>query len=151
MWRDGEALVIHSQATFPHRCIYTNEPTEIRRRQKLSWSYAIDVTHRQLPLEFGVCEARQRQIARLRGQRTMIALACFTPGFIALVLISLGYVSCVALIVVAVSLLASAIAFERAWNVGDAFQFRAVKSSYFWLKGAQPPFLNSLPEWPGLG
>jgi hypothetical protein len=32
MWRDGPLVVMHVRATFPDRCVFTNEPTESLRR-----------------------------------------------------------------------------------------------------------------------
>lgn len=60
MWSDGPLVVMHQRATFPDRCVFTNEHTEIRRRQNVPWSYAIDVSSRILELHFGVCEVKQR-------------------------------------------------------------------------------------------
>src|SRR5262245_20300823 len=50
VWRDGEMLVVHSQATLPFICIETGEPAFGYRAFVLDWTYSFDLWRRQQQL-----------------------------------------------------------------------------------------------------
>lgn len=153
LWRDGNYLVMHLDADFPARCLATNEPTSIRRKQSLSWCYPIDWNTRTLPLEYFISPAEQQRMKRTRRIGLIVA------GVVAVVMIVAWQIPAAAVglhlgrlraILFGCLMVAFFSSLGKVWKPGLSLQFVRARKSYLWLSGPKPAFLNSLPTWPGL-
>jgi hypothetical protein len=149
IWRDGPLLVMHEAAIFPNRCLITGEETPERRSQNVAWYYPIDWSTRTMRVEYALSTVARQQIRSRRTIASLISAAgalvlligLFGPAWI---LESIGGWGIFASIVGIVAGLSVVI------NAGRVLRFQKVRYPYFWLQGSQPPFLNSLPQWPGM-
>jgi hypothetical protein len=153
LWRDGRHLVMHLDARFPPRCLTTNEPGTILRKETVNWCYPIDWGMRQLVVEYFISPTEKARIARVRGQGLMLA------GVSLLLIILLMGVSLSSPRFGSIDswlffffLLGGAIlvGLSKAWRAGKHLEFVQARKSYLWLTGPNEAFLSSLPAWPGL-
>jgi len=149
IWRDGNCLVIHEQASFPLRCLLTNEPQEERVLQTLTWSYPIDWSSRRTEIRFGLS---QSALATIHRQRMIALIVAGISLSLLAVLFITGLMDRFGngwLIFFLVTLIIAAL--KISWDRKGLLVFQSAKQKYLWLKGAKRPFLESLPQWPGIG
>ena len=150
MWREGKWLVMHREATFPPRCIFTNEPTETFGKQSITWAHLNDLRGQTVKLHYGLTTAKR---SRLRWTLTIAIVVDVVAFASALLLVGLSeqlelgrhWIGPVGLI------LAGIIGgtLKVAWNTVNPLNYVRSKRSYVWLSGAGASFLDSLPAWPG--
>ena len=150
MWRDGKWLVMHREAEFPPRCIFTNLEAETYGKQSISWAYLNDWRGQTVKLNYGLTMASRDRMRRMLAIVILVAVAAFAMIFLLVgvrvnadgPLAALGPLFLLCLLVIGVSL-------KFAWNAVNPLNYVSSKKSYVWLSGAGMPFLNSLPPWPG--
>lgn len=150
LWRDGSLLVLHRAAEFPRRCIFTNAATDARHRQTLKWTLAVEWIEADLELDYGVTAAlrvrltqRRRLASWTAGLSFLLAIGCgwFAPragdfgAVLGCGLIGFGMLLVMSLVLLRLS--------------GEFLTISRISPSYYWLEGAGPAFLRSLPAWRG--
>lgn len=153
LWREGKYLVMHLNSGFPLRCLATNEPTDIRRTQTISWCYPIDWNTRSLKVEYFISPTELARRKRVRRIGLLVAGVVFLAA-VALWQIPAGATFLqferwgpLAYIGLAVAFFGGAV---KAWQPGVQLQFVRARKSYLWFSGPGAAFLDSLPIWPGL-
>lgn len=150
VWRDGNLLVMHRDATLPAICLKTGAPASHWLVQKIGWQDSwFAITSHQYELRLPLSARRYWLATRLRWW-----------------LLGLGAVAILLLVVVGMQLdrLPDGISprqsifgvaslavtlFVVAYNVGTAVTPRRFRGDYIWLSGADSRFLAQLPPWPG--
>src|SRR5689334_15396307 len=64
MWRDGKWLVMHREAEFPLRCIFSNLEAETFGKQSITWAHLNDLRGQTVKLNYGLtfaCRSRMRR------------------------------------------------------------------------------------------
>jgi hypothetical protein len=149
VWRDGDSLVIHETGCFPDRCVLTNEPERARYQQLIQWSYPIDWYQRKHTFEFGLSDEGLRQWSIKRRWIKRIQAGTFLL-FMTIFFFNTARERWSNFLVITIPTLIVALLILRASESPALLSFRKHKDGYFWLRGAKPPFLNSLPPWPGV-
>lgn len=148
IWRDGDSLVIHETGIFPDRCVLTNEPERSRYQQIIQWAYPIDWYQRKHTFEFGLSDAGLRQWNSKRRRIKWIQAGTFLL-FMAIFFFNTARERWSNFLVITIPTLIVALLILRASESPALLSFRKHKNGYFWLRGAKPPFLDSLPPWAG--
>ncbi len=148
VWRDGKAIVVHVDAKFPPRCLKTNDPSELEHTQKITWSYMFDWWQRRNYFSYALASylwKRNRLIRQIGIILMVLGLLLFIGSFL-LARVDADYGT--------VAFFISLVSFVIGWNTvtrwGNYLKFVKANKSYLWLKGAGRPFIESLPQWPGL-
>ena len=139
MWRDGKLLVAHRDVVFPRICVRTNEPAQRYRRVSLSWSYPIDWSGRFVTFHVGMCEACWRRYRRRRVAGWLLVIGAAISLYVTIVM------GIPVLPLLAIPLICTGIYLSNGAQV-----FLAVKRGrppYYWIRGAHPSFVASLPDW----
>jgi hypothetical protein len=149
VWRDGNLVVIHRRAAFPPVCIHTGEGATFWRKYALVWSYPIDWSARRLYLHLPLCEACYRSYQRTWwfGVLTIwLPAAALIATLAAIEVIPprarIGMVPLWLICTVGIGLGGLV-----RWWTDAGLGFVRVREPYFWLKGADPRFLDHLPPW----
>jgi hypothetical protein len=143
-WRDGEHLVVHPDAVLPPFCIKTGQAAERTILYKLHRSFVLDRTTRRLTLNVPVSQVGYRLYTSAWRKAALSTVV----GGVALVLL---------LLVLSNGTLINIARYGTfVWTVGlaarsiflwDLLQFVRARSPYLWLSGANPRFLQQLPDW----
>ncbi|HEX4870110.1 MAG TPA: hypothetical protein VFV15_05230 [Moraxellaceae bacterium] len=164
-WRDGKQVVLRRGADFPHRCVRCNAPgTPRARAQRFYWHspwlyllviinilvYAVValLARRSVKLHPALCDAHRRE--RRNATLLVIALVIGGVGLLGAALdldasgsplqpYALGAVPAVMLLAIAVA----------AWKLRTLTAAR-IDADEVRVRGVGRPFLDSLPEYPGV-
>lgn len=141
MWCDGSSLVMHQRALFPARCLITGAYTGKRYRQIVVCKNGL--ASRTMTADFGLAPPEKR---RLWWRRLLAMAVCFAP-FVLLILIPYEQTRFIAFFGIMVICGPMLIVLDI--TVGRLLKFEKAERSYYWLRGAGKPFLDTLPQWPG--
>ena len=162
LWRDGKKLVVAAGATFPNRCLKTNQATQQRVTRTLTycpvWIWLLfgalgaALSSRKMRLELPI----GAQWLALRWTMRLVGVAMIGLGFlvfaVSILVISGNANSAPGAILAAVGL-AIMISGVLCTAMGNGFFIKATfideGNRHAWLKGVAPSFLASLPQWPG--
>jgi hypothetical protein len=148
VWRDGDQIVMHPQATLPRFCVVTGEPARFGYYLEIAWSYPLDVTTRTLAL-YVPLSAEVHQLCRSRRRMALGGfLAAALAAGLALYRSDLAGAGgiCVALAILGV---VGLVAFYVYVQYSQFLYFAGLDGEYFRLKGADRRFLDRLPDWSG--
>jgi hypothetical protein len=161
LWRDGKKLVCSRNASFPGRCVKSNQPTDNRIRKTLSycppWAYiifgaliAIAFT-RKMEVEFAIEQrwVTRRTIHALVGVGVTLLGMAFVfipiaasgenePGAVGAVCMLLGMV-----------FFFGGLLYALLGGRHISVTYIDDTKEHAWIKGAHPDFLASLPQWSG--
>ena len=149
VWRDGPLLVFHLHASLPLRCVYTNEPCDLRRTQSLSYTEPWKPIPKAARFDYGVASNVESQDSR---KKTIAGICFILSAAICIGIVNLAGPNSAAQEWLHWPLLVfGLIGFISLVFVVNKKQLKYARfeKSYLWLKGAGPAFLDSLPEWPG--
>jgi hypothetical protein len=148
VWRDGEQIVMHPEATLPRLCVVTGEPARFGYYLEIAWSYPLDVTTRTLAL-YVPLNAEVHYLCRLRRRMAIGGfLAAAGAAGVAMYRSDLAGTGgvCVALAILGV---VGLVAFYVYVQYSQFLYFAGLEGEYFRLKGADRRFLDRLPQWHG--
>ena len=158
IWRSGKLLVMHKNAVLPDRCVKTNKPTSgVRLKRKLYWHhpalyllvlvnvllYAIVAlcVRKNAKIEIGVTQ----EILTQRKKAIFAAWICCLGG-IALFIFGVANLDShgIFLLFGVILFLAGLI-----WGAvkTPVVSPARIDTDYVWLKGVNPNYLASFPEW----
>jgi hypothetical protein len=148
VWRDGDHIVMHKDATLPSLCVRTGKPTRHRVAVEAPWlhrSFKFYITSRRLVVP--LAERWRRNAVWCRQNMLLWTFGLFFGAFaIAGTLhntfawnLEVPTVLCAAAVFMALTIWAC--------MVGDPLSFERSEGHYVWLRGADKRFLEHLPEW----
>jgi hypothetical protein len=145
VWRDGEYLVIHTNAHLPPICIETGQPATHTWNLDLTWNYPIDWSTRVLRMRLPLC---RNSYHKHMTRRFFCALAFIVPiscwsGSIFLFQGNLPDTLFWGLVGLSISGMVMGALILR----DKPLRFVRVSGRHLWLRGASPLFLEKLPEW----
>jgi hypothetical protein len=149
-WRDGKWLVMHREAEFPPRCIFTNLEAETYGKQSITWAYLYDLRGHAVKLRYGLTIASRNRMRRMLAIAIIVDIVIFAlmSLLVGVRLNSDGPLAAFGPLFL-VFVLLFGVTIKIAWNAFNPLNYVSSKKSYVWLSGAGSPFLNSLPTWPG--
>lgn len=148
VWRDGDFLVLHDQATLPFFCVVTGEPAFRFRTFVLDWTSSFDFWRRQQQLLLPLSKEAYR---RFRQRENMATAALVVPIFTLVhVYLTCGSSLAPAWYLALVGMFMGGLVWAEILRRKDRklLRFVAKKDRYLWIVGADPRFLAQLPDWP---
>ena len=159
VWRDGSVLVMRREAELPDRCVKCNEPAEAPKlKRKLTWHhpalyliifvalliYAIVamVIRQTATVEIGLCE-RHRSRRKQNILITIVALLLSVAAFAVSINVSDGMYALAGLALLLGGTIYGIVSIR-------VITPSKIDSSFVWIRGITPDYLNLLPQWPGL-
>ncbi|WP_254508416.1 hypothetical protein [Anatilimnocola floriformis] len=149
VWRQGDLVVVHQSLNLPERCIWTNEPT--KRRFTVRFTYYTWLGLRGWQLDFAYSFSRTALWRMMR--KVLTGLAMFTgsvganAGIITLESYNYFQFDWLAPLFVITAIVGCMLAYRAS---REPLSLVYHEQGYFCLRGAKEPFLESLPNWPGL-
>lgn len=160
LWREGNLLVMHKEATLPDRCVKSNQPCQRRLRRNLSWHHpAISLSilagvliyiilaailTKKATIQIGLSDewfSRRRRRIATAWVIVLAGLAMVVLGFsaqnysVSPLLVFGGFISPLIGLIFG-TLTARMVAPKR------------ITDQYVWIKGVHPDFLAELPPMP---
>lgn len=151
IWREGNCVVIHPTASFPRRCVLTNEPEAERRHEDIAWSQLLAVAVRHQTFEYSLSAAGVAQRKRQRIRVILFQSSVFIFFALTVFGTTFRHGSIVHFLPIALFVLGITTALILFQREGQLLVFRSCRQGYFWLTGPKTPFLDTLPAWPGFG
>jgi hypothetical protein len=163
IFQKGKLLIVHNMATFPDRCVKSNEPTTERLKRKLSWHHPLIFLLLLVNLLIYVLVAmivRKTAVlqiplaARYKAARIRWMLIAWSMALLSLALFVVGLATTdqVADALSAFLLLQFPLAIIAALFIGlfgcRVIYARKIDDQYVWIGGTGEEFRRSFPEWP---
>lgn len=146
VWRDGNRLVIHCQATLPRFCLMSGQPARYGYPLKIIWNRGLEFSRRTLDLDAPLSADIHRRyrfrrwlaIGGFLASLAWLSFAIYLHEIVgrSVVSLSLGFTA-----------VASATSFFTYCYYSQLLYFVAAQGDYLWLKGADRRFLARLPPW----
>lgn len=158
VWRSPKLLVLRRDAELPDRCVRCNGPAHgYRLKRKLYWHppayyllillsiliYAVVaiIVRKKATVHIGLCEEHRK------GRKLAILTSCGLGAGAVLSCVIAGVSGNAFWVIPGILLLLSALILAAVKT--SVISAARIDAEYVRLKGAQPAFLNSLPEWGG--
>jgi len=164
VWGDGTILVARKSATFPYRCLKTNEPAESLLRKKLSWHpqwvYVLVVISPIICLIAALIVLKRATFdlpyclpVRKRIRNARIGMWISIPLALALVFLCFALTDWIPLevmmTVLSIGLLVIIVAVVFCLNFLNPIVPTRITDTHVWLKRVHADYLALLPEWDG--
>jgi hypothetical protein len=147
-WRDGLEIVMHPQAALPRYCLVTGRPARCGYLVKIAWSYPVDYQWRTLRLYVPLAAEVHHLCRRRRWTAIGSFLAAAVVAGLAMVRHDLTGPAGITLALGALAVVGLA-SFYFYVQYSQLLYFVSMEGEYFRMRGADPRFLDRLPEWRG--
>lgn len=156
IWRNGDLIVIHQSLDLPRRCIWTNEPSERRLTLALTYSTWLGLRNWSIHFDYSFSRTALRQVMKIGLTSGLVALGSFLALMGLFVIenteiVQFTWLATLCVIVAPLLVISLLVACGLVWKqLQPPLSLIHQEQGYFCLRGAKEPFLQSLPNWPGL-
>lgn len=149
IWRIEHEIVMHRLATFPPRCVLSNDPHNDLVPRRLAWGHPFDIGLTQrLIVPYAISPGAALGLDYFRFLSVSIAITSLVLLGITLYAFFYNFQSVFFIILIAFLMLMFVGCCKIAFDAKRPLKIVARGGEYIWLIGAGPEFLASLPNWP---